>query len=174
MNMMKSIAVAALAVGSLAVSGLAAQADTRVQKSFGGWQVDCNEQDSGQKGCALQYALVNKKNRQPIFSWTILKGTKDGDPNKAVIRTPNGVLLSEGVNIGFEGADPVKIAYFTCGPTACVAQFDFTDQWSKALGGNDKVVVNLKAANEKPVKFEIDLKQFNDAYAYFKTQIAAK
>jgi len=35
-------------------------------------------------------------------------------------------------------------------------------------------VVNLKTANEKPVKYEIDLKQFNDAYAYYNAQIAAK
>ena len=174
MNMVKCVAEASMALGLLAVSGLAAHADTRVQKTFGGWQVDCTEKDSGKKGCVLQYAMANKKNRQPIFSWTIIKGTKDGDPNKAVIRTPNGVLLSEGVNIGFEGADPVRISYFTCGPTACVAEFDFTDQWSKALGGNGKVVVNLKTANEKPVKYEIDLKQFNDAYAYYNAQIAAK
>ena len=173
MNIMKSIAVAAVVAGAVAAAGVA-QANTRVQKSFGGWQVDCTEQDTGKKGCALQYSLVNKKDRQPIFSWTIVKGPKDGDPNKAVIRTPSCVLLSEGVNIGFEGADPVRIAYLTCGPRACVAEFDFTDQWSKALGGNSKVVVNLKAANQKPLKYEIDLKQFNDAYDYFKSQIAGK
>lgn len=174
MRMTKSLALTALAAAALTAVTIHAGAATRVQKGFSGWQVDCTEQDNGKKGCALQYALLNKKDRTPIFSWTIVKGEKDGDPNKAVIRTPNGVLLTDGVNIGFEGADPVKINYLTCGPRACVAEFDFTDQWSKALGGNEKVVVNLKAANKQPVKYEISLKQFNEAYTYFRSQLNEK
>jgi len=174
MNMTKSLAVTALAAAAVTAVTLHAEAATRLQKSFSGWQVDCTERDNGKKACALQYALLNKKDRRPIFSWTIVRGEKDGAPNKAVVRTPNGVLLQDGVSIGFEGADPVKINYLTCGPRACVAEFDFTDQWSKALAGNEKVVVNLVAANKKPVKYEINLKQFNDAYTYFKTQIAEK
>ena len=174
MNTKKTLAMAAMAVVALAGTTIGAQADTRTQKSFGGWQVDCNQPDGGKETCALQYSLVSKKDNRPIFSWAVMKGDKEGDVNKALVRTPTGVLLSEGVNIGFEGADPVKIAYFTCGPQGCLAKFDFTDQWSKALSGNQKVVVNLKAANEKPVKFEIDLKQFSDAYAYFKSQIGDK
>ncbi len=174
MSTTKTLATAVLAAAAVAGMALGAQADTRTQKSFGGWQVDCNQPDGGKEACVLQYSLVNKKDRRPIFSWAIAKGDKDGDVNKAVVRTPTGVLLSEGVNIGFEGADPVKINYLTCGPQACVAEFDFTAQWSKALSGNDKVVVNLKAANQKPVKFEIDLKQFSDAYAYFNSQIGGK
>jgi len=174
MRMTKSFAAAAIATAAVAAVTLHAEAATRTQKGFSGWQVDCNESDDGKKACALQYSLLNQKNRQTVFSWTIIKGDKDGGPNKAVIRTPNGVLLSEGVNIGFEGADPVKINYLTCGPLACVAEFDFTDQWSKALSGNEKVMVNLKAANQKPVKFDINLKQFSDAYSYFKTQLSEK
>ena len=174
MTLTKSLATAALAAAAIASVALHAEAATRTQKSFSGWEVDCNEGDDGKKTCALQYSLLNQKTRQPVFSWTIIKGDKDGAPNKAVIRTPNGVLLSEGVNIGFDGADPVKINYLTCGPRACVAEFDFTDQWSKALAGNEKVGVSLKAANEKPVKFDITLKQFNDAYAYFKSQVGQK
>lgn len=174
MRIIKSLAVTALAAAAVTAVAVHAEAATRIQKAFSGWQVDCTEQDNGKKGCALQYALLNKKDRRPIFSWTIVRGDKDDGPNKAVIRTPNGVLLTDGVNIGFEGADPVKINYLTCGPRACVAEFDFTDQWSKALGGNEKVVVNLVAANKKPVKYEINLKQFNEAYTYFKTQMAEK
>jgi invasion protein IalB len=172
MRMTKNLAAATIAMTTVAAVTPLAEAATRTQKSFSGWQVDCTEPDDGKKTCALQYSLLNQKNRQLVFSWTIVKGDKDGGPHKAVIRTPNGVLLSEGVNIGFEGANPVKVNYFTCGPRACLAEFDFTDQWSKALSGNEKVIVNLKAANEKPVKFDISLTQFSDAYSYFKTQLS--
>lgn len=171
MKLTTSLALAALAVSSLSP---AAHADTRVQKTFGSWQVDCNENDQGKKGCALQYSLVAKKDRRPIFSWNIIKGQKDGDPNKAVIRTPTGVLLADGVNIGFEGAEPVKIAYLACGPQACVAEFDFTEQWSKALSGNDNVKVNITTLGKKPIKYDIDLKQFSAAYEYFNSQVADK
>lgn len=174
MTLTKSLATATLAAAAIVTASLHAEAVTRTQKSFSGWEVDCTEKDDGKKVCALQYSLLNQKNRQPVFSWTIVKGDKDGAPNKAVIRTPNGVLLADGVNIGFEGADPVKINYLTCGPRACVAEFDFTDQWSKALSGNEKVGVSLKSANQKPIKFDIVLKQFSDAYTYFKAQLGQK
>ena len=91
-----------------------------------------------------------------------------------MLRTPTGVLLADGVNVGFEGAEPVKINYLTCGPNGCVAEFDFTDQWVKALGSNQKVMVNYKAANEKPIKHEVDLKQFAEGLAFYAAQLSGK
>jgi invasion protein IalB len=174
MRKIRIAAAGALAACVLAVSVPAAEAATRIQKSFGSWRVDCTERENAQKNCSLQYSLVTRKDKKVVFSWTIVRRGKDGGTNKAVLRTPTGVLLADGVNVGFEGAEPVKINYLTCGPNGCVAEFDFTDQWVKALGSNQKVMVNYKAANEKPIKHDVDLKQFSAAFDFFSSQMQGK
>lgn len=174
MNIARTAAIAAIAAGAWAVSISGAEAVTRVQKTFGGWKVDCTEREDNQKSCSLQYALVTQKDRRPVFSWTIVRRGKEGVLNKAVLRTPTGVLLSDGVSVGFEGAEQVKIDYLTCGPRACIAEFDFTDDWFKALASKKKVLVNYKAANDKPVKHDIDLNQFSAAFDFFTSQLGGK
>lgn len=174
MRMTRTIAIAALATGVWAASLSSADATTRVQKTFGGWRVDCTERENNEKNCILQYSLVTQKDKRAVFSWTIVRRGKEGAVNKAVMRTPTGVLLADGVNVGFEGAEPVKINYRTCGPNACLAEFDFTDQWFEVLGSKQKVMVNYKAANEKPIKHDIDLKQFGAAFEFYTSQLAKK
>lgn len=174
MRTLKMLACSAAATSLLVLFAGEGAAATRVQKTFGNWKVDCTERENKQKTCALQYALVTKKDKRPVFSWRIIRSGKEGVQNKAVLRTPTGVLLSEGVKIGFQGAEPVKINYLTCGPNGCVAEFDFTDQWFKALGANQKVIIDYKAANQKPIKHEIELKQFGEAYSFYTSQTGTK
>lgn len=171
MNIMKSFAIAAAMAAAWAAAAPDAQAVTRVQRTFGPWQVDCTERDNGKKNCVLQYALVAKKDKRPVFSWSIVRRGKDAAGDRAVIRTPTGVLLANGVNVGFEGADPVKINYVTCGPRACLAEFDFTDDWLNALESKKKVLVSYNAANDKPIKHEIELAQFKAAFEFYTAQI---
>lgn len=169
----KSVFVAA--VLALAV-GLPSGADsaTRMQKTFGNWRVDCSEKEGkSPKNCSLQFALINKKDKQVVFSWTVVRKDKDSETSKVVVRTPTGVLLADGVNIGFEGVEPVKLNYFTCGPRACIAEFDLSSQWIKALSSNPKVVVSYKAANGNPLKHDIDLKQFAEGLEFYTSQLSA-
>lgn len=171
MSMTRTAAIAVIAASAWAAVASDANAVTRVQKTFGAWQVDCTERENNQKNCSLQYSLVTKKDKRPVFSWTIVRRGKEGALNKAVLRTPTGVRLADGVSVGFEGAEQVKIEYLTCGPRACVAEFDFTDDWFKALASKKKVLVNYKAANDKPIKHDIDLNQFSAAFDFFTGQL---
>lgn len=170
---LKHLGIALLAASAAIALMEPACATTRVQKTFGGWSVDCAEQDSGSKACSLQYALVTQKDKRPVFSWTIIGG-KDGEPSKVLLRTPTGVLLTDGINIGLDGADPVKINYLTCGSQACIAQFDLTEQWLKTLGSYPKVLVSYKSISLKPIRHEIDLKKFGDAYNFYASQLREK
>ena len=56
----------------------------------------------------------------------------------------------------------------------CFAEFDFSDQWVKALSSKDKVMVSYKAANGTPLKHEIDLKQFAEGLAFYAAQLSGK
>ncbi len=174
--MPKSTALAAAAaIAAMAVLVPASDAATRLQKTFGNWQVDCTERDANApKVCSLQFALVNKNDKQVVFSWTVVRKDAESESNKVVVRTPTGVLLADGVSIGFEGTEPVKVNYYTCGPRFCFAEFDFSDQWAKALSSKEKVVVSYKAVNGTPLKHEIDLKQFPEGLAFYAAQLSGK
>jgi invasion protein IalB len=169
-GMPKTTALAAAVIAAMAVLSPVSDAATRLQKTFGNWQVDCTERDANSpKVCSLQFALVNKNDKQVVFSWTVVRKDAESTTN-----TPTGVLLADGVSIGFEGTEPVKVNYYTCGPRFCFAEFDFSDQWAKALSSKEKVVVSYKAVNGTPLKHEIDLKQFPEGLAFYAAQLSGK
>jgi invasion protein IalB len=156
----------------LASSGAQAAASaTRIQKSFANWRVDCAEGEKTRR-CALQYSLVNKKTKQVVFSWVVVpKGKEQSSPPQAVIRTPVGVALSDGISVVFAGAEPIKVQFKTCGTRGCVAEVDFSDAWVKAFGSKPTVTVNYKAVTGAPIKHDLDLKNFQEAYAYYTQQM---
>ena len=85
---------------------------TRIQKSFNNWRVDCAEVENKSRRCALQYSLVSKKNKQVVFSWSVIPKTKEAtSPPQAIIRTPTGVALGDGISVVFAGSEPIKVQY---------------------------------------------------------------
>jgi invasion protein IalB len=163
-----------LGVLGLLLSGSAAEAAsaTRIQKSFNNWRVDCAEIENKSKRCALQYSLVSKKSKKVVFSWSVVPKTKEAtSPPQAIIRTPPGVALSDGISVVFGGAEPIKVQYKTCGTRGCIAEVDFSDAWVKAFGSKPTVTVNYKAINGTPIKHDLDLKNFQEAYAFYTTQM---
>ena len=171
---MRKVIGASLGLVGLAVLERHAQAanSTRIQKTFNNWRVDCAEVDNKSRRCALQYSLVNKKNNQVVFSWMVVPKTKDSPtPPQAVIRTPTGVALSDGISVVFAGAEPIKVQYKTCGTRGCIAEVDFSDAWIKAFGSKPTVTVNYKAVSGTPIKHDLDLKNFQEAYAYYVQQM---
>ena len=95
--MPKTTALAAAVIAAMAVLSPVSDAATRLQKTFGNWQVDCTERDANSpKVCSLQFALVNKNDKQVVFSWTVVRKDTESESNKVVVRTPTGVLLADG------------------------------------------------------------------------------
>jgi invasion protein IalB len=174
MRFMKQLSLLSLGVAAFSAAIPAANAVTRIEKTFGGWKVECVEANDGKSTCGLQYALATKKDKSVFFSWSILRDAKKPDRDKVILRTPTGVLIQNGVNIGFEEAEPVKVNYLTCGPRACVAEFEFTGKWAKALAAKEKIEVSYLAANGKPLKHQISLKQFSEALEFFNSQSKAE
>jgi invasion protein IalB len=158
----------------LFVSGPTAEAAsaTRIQKSFNNWRVDCAEIEAKSRRCALQYSLVSKKSKKVVFSWSVIPKTKEAtSPPQAVILTPTGVALGDGISVVFAGAEPIKVQYKTCGVRGCIAEVDFSDAWVKAFGSKPTVTVNYKAASGTPIKHDVDLKNFQEAYAFYTQQM---
>jgi invasion protein IalB len=169
---MKYAVPVGLMVLCLASAGAQATSTTRIQKSFNNWRVDCAEVDNKSKRCALTYSLVSKKTKQIVFSWVVVPKNKDSiTPPQAVIRTPTGVALSDGVSVVFAGAEPIKVQYKTCGAKGCIAEVDFSDAWVKAFASKPTMTINYKAVSGTPIKHDVDLKNFQEAYAFYNTQM---
>jgi invasion protein IalB len=119
----------------------------------------------------MVFALVNSQNKeQLIFAWSIVPST-EGEGNKAVIRTQTGTLLPEGISVQFTGADPVKIPYKFCGPRFCFAEVGFSGSWEKAFVSQPSFTVSYAALNGTPLKHEVSLNQFGEAYAYYSQEM---
>jgi invasion protein IalB len=164
----RSIYTVAMSVALLGFNG-PADAATRIQKSFGNWQVDCNETEK-QKQCVLLSGLINKK-KVLVFAWAV-SPTKSGTGNRVTIRVPTGVSLADGVSVQFPGAEPAKINYLTCGPRNCISEIELSDPWVKALSTQPSMTVSYASAAGKPLKHEVNLKQFKEAYAFYTEQTA--
>lgn len=166
-SMTAMVAIAALGAGLAASAGTYAQAATRVQKSFGPWQVDCTETDKV-KRCRMMFGLVNQR-KQVVFSWSVLPGT-DGGTAKSVILTPTGTALASGVAVQFPGAEPLTIPYRTCGPRHCFAEVDLSDRWLSALTSNPTMTVRYESIRGLPTEHQVALGEFKAAYDYYSAE----
>lgn len=161
--------VASLVVCVVAASG-GAMAATKTQKTFGPWSVDCNESDKGAVSCGLRFALINKKNKTVVFGWTIVPGKEEGS-QKAVLQTPTGMLLPEGIRIQFPEAEPIAVPYRICGPRFCFAEFDFAPSWLANFSSQKSVSVMLTNGKGQELKYSVNLQRFGEAYEFYTLQL---
>jgi len=146
-------------------------AQTRLQKTFDQWLVECVETDK--KVCGLYFKLVNPKNKRVVLSWAVVPRQEVSDGNRAVVRTPNGVVLADGVSVKLGKAEAIKITYKTCGPVNCIGELDFSDVWLKAFRSNQLFSLTYTANNGKKFTQEVSLKGFADGFTYYVEQMSA-
>ena len=168
-------AMARILIACLALFGFTAGdsfAASKIQKTFNSWQVECNENDQGEKTCAVFVAFVNNQSKAMVLGWTIGRDEKS-PAGKIVVRTLTGIDVSEGIVVRFGNSKPVNIPYKICMPQFCAAEVPFSDNWLKIMNASPKFTVIYKAANGKEVKQEVDLKGFAEAYKYYSAQLKA-
>lgn len=154
----------------LLTTGTGAIAATKTQKTFGPWSVDCKESDKGAISCGLRFALINKKNKAVIFSWTVVPGKEEG-ANNALLQTPTGVLLTDGIRIQFPDAAPISIPYRICGPRFCFAEFDFAASWLANLTSQKSATVMFTGGKGQELKYPVNLERFGEAYEFYTLQL---
>jgi invasion protein IalB len=164
------ILIACLAFACL--TGSSGFAATKTQKTFDGWQVECNENDQGDKSCAVFIAFIENKSKAVVLGWTIGRDNKS-EASKLVVRTLTGVDVSAGIAVQFGTSKPVNIPYKSCMPQYCAAEVPFSDAWLKAMNASPKFTVTYKAANGKDIKQEVDLSSFGAAYNFYVSQLRA-
>ena len=166
----------ALTAAGIAMAGFSLPASAQegggggIQKNFGQWRVECNPKMK-ESPCVLAFALVHPKDKKIAFAWSIVPG-KEPNSQKAVVRTLNGTRLADGLTVKFAKGDPLKIAYYTCGPRFCFAEFPFSDSWLKTFKAQKGFEVSYVAVDGKPIKHEISLDQFTQAFEFYTSNLA--
>jgi invasion protein IalB len=164
--MMRSVhcRLLAAAIFTLLVTGV--QAQTRIEKKFDAWMVACQEAET--KSCALSQTLSDAKTQRTVLALVVAKGLEGR--TRAVVRTPTGVLLPEGLTLTANGIDPVKAIFRFCGPRACTADFQLDDAWLGILREQAEITVGFKSMAGEPFNIKVSLKGFAAAYDYFVEQ----
>lgn len=160
-------------IACLAFVGLTGQsvlAATKTQKTFDGWQVECNEDDQGKKGCAVFIAFVDSKSKAVVLGWTIA-GNDASEASRLIVRTLTGIDVSSGIQVQFGASKPVGLPYKACMPQFCAAEVPFSDAWLKTMNASPNFTVTYKAANGQDIKQEVDLKAFGEAYKFFSSEL---
>jgi len=169
---MRLLKLAVIAAG-LALAGLssAALGQEGIQKNFGQWRVECNPKAAKESPCVLVFALIHPKDKKIAFAWSIVPD-KEAGKQKAIIRTLNGTRLADGITVKFAKGDPLKIPYFTCGPRFCFAELPFSESWLKTFKAQKSFEVSYVAVDGKPVKHDVSLDQFTQAFEFYTANLA--
>jgi len=164
-------------VASMIIVGLAwaANAETRVQKTFGSWIVSCVQPDGADKNsCVLSQSFQQNAatDQQPVFAFSWSVGQGEDGIERAVLRAPLLVDLSKDISVNASGIAPKIVAFRQCTGQICLAMTEFKDNWSAVFANSDSVDVQYTLLNGAEIQIAIDLDGFPDAYAFFEDSTA--
>lgn len=80
--------------------------------------------------------------------------------------------MADGVSVKLGSAEPVKIAYKTCGPVNCIGETDFSEAWLKAFRASESFTLTYVGNNGKKFDQNVSLKGFADGFNYYVEQVA--
>jgi invasion protein IalB len=167
----------AVVLSTLALVGLLprlAIAETKTEKTFGGWTVTCMEADKTPKSCSMiqSLATVDKQtNRKRIVMRWAISNNKSHEQTQAVV-VPTGVSIKEGVRLFLGEAEPLVIAYSFCGPRVCIGSSPLDAKFLAAIKASKKASASYVLGSKQLVQVPLDLTGFSEAYDYFVQQLA--
>jgi invasion protein IalB len=159
----------------LAIAGSPpAGAETKTEKSFGGWTVTCTEPDNGPKSCSMVQSLatVDKQtnSKRIVMKWAI-SNNKSHEQTQSVA-VPTGVSIKEGVRLFLGEAEPIVIAYSFCGPKQCFGSSPLDAKFIAAIKASKKASASYVLGSKQLVQVPLDLSGFAEAYEYLVQQLA--
>ena len=81
-----------------------------------------------------------------------------------VIQTPLGSLLTAGITVDVDGANPIRLEYRNCDVNGCYAIAPVSDELLEAMFRGQKLNLTIQTLNGQPAKGTIDLNGFTVAY----------
>jgi len=140
------------------LEGLKAQTNNGQQ--FDNWRIECRATGVNETACRILQTLVRQDDRRFIAEISLAVVSVSGETqNRLVLRTPTGMLLTQkpAFRAGDAGVE-TQMAWRTCGPQACVATVNLSDEQIEALKGSLQMVVAYSVVGQpQPTVIEVSL-----------------
>jgi invasion protein IalB len=137
---------------------------TTLSETYDAWTVQCATTGQGaeqRRQCQMSQELQQQESRQRVLLVAIAKGEGNA---KATLVLPFGILLSEGIRIEIGQQEFARGSFRTCYPAGCIVEIDLPEEAIKELQSGETASVLMTAVNNQPVKTDVSLKGFADAY----------
>ncbi len=138
----------------------AAQAQSATQKTFGAWEMRC-EQPSGARNteCALVNSVTSSDDNGVALTVLALK-TADNKVHLLRVLAPLGVLLPPGLGLKIDDTDVGSAEFAKCLPNGCLAEVILSEtQIARFKTGKSALFIIFKSPNEG-IGIPIDLNGF--------------
>lgn len=129
------------------------------------WVVNCTTQTAGgQLTCAMSQVLTVQQSNQKVIAATVFRPTESG---AAILRLnlPHRILLQKGVDVWIDLAAPVNYPITIADQNGSYSDIELTGPMIVALQGGAFLYIQVTAANNDKVQFQLSLKGFTNAFA---------
>lgn len=163
-----------LSMGQAPADGIGS---TYVKASFESWEQRCVKTETGADPCQL-YQLLKDGSGNSVAEIGMFSLPEGGEAAAgATIIAPLETLLTGGVRIGVDEAQPKVYPFTFCSQIGCVARVGFTAAEVDAFKKGGKAVITIvpAVAPDKTVALDVSLKGFTAGYdAVAESQAAAQ
>jgi invasion protein IalB len=126
------------------------------------WATVCVEQEEpGPAACRLETRLQDARTRQTLFRWQI--GYAEDGRVLSVAQTPNGVLLSAGLELELTDIRATRLPFSTCSDSACESAFFMEDRLIDTLSARAAVSARFVTADGRPIELAVSMDGFASA-----------
>lgn len=140
-----------------------ASAPSRIETTiYDRWTVTCQDNGSARKACSAALRIVNNQ-QQIVILWQI--GVGDDGQIKAMMQTPTGVMIQNGVDLKIGDANVGRLQYSACVPQNCEASGAMDDHLIKAITAAKDMMVTIRAKDGRDVNFKFPLQGIDKAVA---------
>ena len=139
---------------------------TYAKETFDSWELRCVKTESGVDPCQL-YQLLKDGSGNSVAEVGLFTLPEGGEAAAgATVIAPLETLLTAGLRIGVDEAQPKVYPFSFCSAAGCVARVGFTAEEVEALKKGNKAVVTIvpAVAPDKTVALDLSLKGFTAGY----------
>jgi invasion protein IalB len=132
-----------------------ATAPDEISETYGAWTLRCGP---GETRCHVLQALIRPKDKARLLQVTLF--SPPGAEGALFLRalTPLGGMLTDGLALIVDEAEPKNAPFVSCWPRGCIAEMPLSSRLEKSLrAGKTLAIQVVSAENGQTVRFELSL-----------------
>ncbi|WGV17061.1 invasion associated locus B family protein [Fuscovulum ytuae] len=147
---------------------------TYVKEAFSDWELRCIRVESGAEPCQL-YQLLKDGQGTSVAEIGLFSLPEGGEAAAgATIIVPLETLLTQGLRLGIDAAQPKIYPFTFCSQVGCVARVGFTAEEVEAFRKGNKAVLTIvpAVAPDQTVSLDVSLAGFTAGFEAVKATLA--